>query len=52
MRYDIRRGLTRRDTLAFGGATLAAAMLPNIAWAAGRTVMAPVEPGPEKELSH
>ena len=37
MRYDLRRGLTRRDALAFGGVTLAAAVLPNIAWGAGRS---------------
>src|SRR6266550_2847084 len=37
MRYDTRRGLTRRDALAFGGATFAAALLPRIAWGAGRS---------------
>src|SRR5690349_18043056 len=37
MRYDLRRGLTRRDALALGGASLLASALPGIAWGAGRT---------------
>jgi microcin C transport system substrate-binding protein len=37
MRYDLRRGLTRRDAVVLGGAALLAAALPPIAWGAGRT---------------
>jgi microcin C transport system substrate-binding protein len=37
MRYDLRRGLTRRDALALGGAALLSAALPPVAWGAART---------------
>ncbi len=37
MRYDLRRGLTRREFTALGGAALLASALPPVAWGAGRT---------------